>query len=178
MTGGEYFKLNLVYVGKGSDESDALNYDYLFHSGLQGVAGPQIERLDVTAGWVLSEIRKRKTYPKMLKKFQKKMTKQGFALLGKVIDEGKTGDDNFVGVWAPYRTPLPPGVQVVQQDPQVMMSPREDSDGVLGEYLLILLGQRAVNETWMTHGYSHGEGQFDIGRGSPLRKAYQPQDCL
>lgn len=172
MTGGDYLKLNLIYVGKPDGPVGMLNHDYLFHTEMRGDKGQRIAQLDFTSGWILSEIWTRRKYPKMLAKFGSKMRRQGFSLLGRVVNEGNADENNYVDIWATNKSHFPPGVDAEPLGPLDISDPPKEMDGVFGGYCRINLGQQVVTETLMTHGYRYARGHVHIPSTDPLSKFY------
>jgi hypothetical protein len=170
INGGDYFNLRLVYIGK---ESDTNNNNLLMYSQAPYGRGVSATQLDVVAGWALSEIRKHKTYPRMLKIFGRKVRNMGFPLIGKVVDKGTVNDQNYVEVWVPDKAGLPQWVEAEPHDLPIFSSPPKERDGVFGGLCRINPGKRTVTGTLITHGYRYPSGRFEISMYSPFAKAFE-----
>lgn len=170
MTGGEYFKSHLVYLGK---RSESLQHHLLWHADLPDSGAVNSTNLDIAAGCALAEMFKWRSYPGVLKSLRRKVGKHGFALIGKVLGEGTIDAGNYIDVWAPDKPSMPPGVHAEPLDMLSISSPLRETDGVYGGRSRILPGDQPVTETLMTLGYRYHKGQFDISSSSPFHKHYQ-----
>jgi hypothetical protein len=165
MAGGHYLNLRLVYIGKTGDIKFS---DILMHSELPNDSYENIARLDIAAGIALSEIRKRKSFPRMLGKFAGKIRKNGFLLVGKVVDKGTAGKENFVDAWVPDSASLPQAVDAIPYDPPGAGNPPKELYGVYGGYCRINIGTQRAVDTLTTHGYRYASGRFEITGSSPF----------
>ncbi len=169
MTGGDYLKLHLVYLGK---HSENLQHDLLWHTQRTSESAVNSTRLDISAGCALYEMWRRKSYPSVLKSLRRKVGRDGFALIGRILAEGNDDGGGYMEVWLPNKPSLPPGVISRPLDSPDFPSTMDQLDGVYGGRSRIYPQDQEVIETRVTHGYSFRSGQFDIRIDTPLHKRY------